>query len=169
MEVVKTKLEGVLLIKPVLYKDQRGSNVSIYNEKEYAEVGIPVKFVEDKVTTSTRNVLRGIHGDPGTWKLVSCLYGEIYFVVVNCDESSKEFGAWESFSLSGENKWQVLVPPIYGNGHLVLSDQAAFHYKWSAYYNYEKQFSYRYNDPRFKIPWPVKEPILSDRDAGRGK
>jgi dTDP-4-dehydrorhamnose 3,5-epimerase len=138
----------------------------LYNEKDYTTAGVPVRFIEDKVTTSFKDVVRGIHGDPGTYKLITCLHGEIYFVVVNCDESSKEFGKWQSFSLTGENRLQVLVPPIYGNGHLVLSDEAVFHYKWSAYYNYEKQFSYRYNDPRFAIPWPVATPILSDRDAG---
>lgn len=169
MEVSKTELEGVLLIKPDLYKDKRGNNMSVHNEKDYAAAGIPVHFVEDKVTMSVKNVLRGIHGDPGTYKLITCLHGEIYFVVMNCDETSKEFGKWQSFSLTGENRLQVLVPPIYGNGHLVLSDEAVFYYKWSAYYNYEKQFSYRYNDPRWNIPWPVKNPILSDRDAGLGK
>ena len=165
MEVLKTTLEGVLLIKPEIHKDHRGSNVSIYNEKDYADAGIAVKFVEDKVTTSVRNVLRGIHGDPGTYKLISCLQGEVYLVVVNCDQSSSSFGKWEAFTLSAENRLQVLVPPHYGNGHLVLSDHAVFHYKWSEYYHPEKQFRYRYDDQRFRIYWPVEKPILSSRDA----
>ena len=166
MEIKKTKLEGVLLVIPDIHEDFRGSNVSIYNEKEYAANGIPVHFVEDKISTSFRNVLRGIHGDPDTWKIISCLYGTVYLAVVNCDEESKEFGKWESFVLSDANRFQVLVPPKYGNGHLVLSDRVVFHYKWSAYYNYERQFSYRYDDPRFKVWWPIKNPILSQHDEG---
>lgn len=165
MEVMKTKLDGVLLVKPDIYKDFRGSNVSIWNDADYATNGIPVKFVEDKISTSLKNVLRGIHGDPGTWKLITCLEGSIYLVVVNCDETSKDFGKWESFTLKDEERLQVLVPPMYGNAHLVLSDHAVFHYKWSKYYHPEKQFRYHYKDPRFNIPWPVSDPILSPRDA----
>lgn len=164
MEIIKTKLEGVLVLKPHIYEDFRGMNISIYNEQEYAAAGISVHFVEDKVSTSFKNVLRGIHGDPDTWKLISCMEGSVYLAVVNCDESSKEFGTWECFTLTGENRLQVLVPPIYGNAHLVLSDKSVFHYKWSEYYHPEKQFRYRYDDPRFGIWWPIKNPILAQRD-----
>lgn len=164
MEVSKTKLDGVLLVKPEIYKDPRGSNVSIYNDKDYAAAGIPIKFVEDKISVSVKNVLRGIHGDPGTWKLISCLHGEIYFVVVDCEPKSKHFGKWESFTLTDKDLWQVLVPPMYGNAHLVLSDRAVFHYKWSEYYHPKEQFRYRYDDPRFNITWPNRNFILSERD-----
>jgi len=166
MKVEKTTLDGVLVVTPEIYEDFRGANMSIYNEGEYVRAGIDIKFVEDKVTTSWRNVLRGIHGDPGTWKFVACLYGEIHFVVVNCDESDPAaFGKWEAFRLSRSNRRQVLVPPIYGNAHLVMSEFAVFHYKWSEYYHPEAQFSYRFDDPRFKIPWPTAGPYLSERDA----
>lgn len=164
MEISKTSLPGVLLVKPDIYSDFRGTNVSIYNEQDYAAKGIPVKFVEDKISTSSKNVLRGIHGDPGTYKLITCLYGSVYLAVVNCDENSKDFGKWEAFTLKDAERLQVLVPPMYGNGHLVLSDYAVFHYKWSEYYHPEKQFRYRYDDPRFNIPWPVEKPVLSKRD-----
>ena len=165
MKVERTSLDGVLIVQPQIYVDPRGYNLSIYNDLEYPRAGIDVKFVEDKISTSIKGVLRGIHGDPGTWKLVSCLYGEICFVVVNCDAASKDFGRWEAFRLTGHNLKQVLVPPAYGNAHLVLSDYAVFHYKWSDYYHPEVQFSYRFDDPRFKIRWPVENPILSQRDA----
>ena len=166
MEILPTTLGKVLLIKPDIHEDFRGSNVSLYNEKEYAEKGVQVHFVEDKISTSFKHVLRGIHGDPDTWKLISCVYGKVYLVVVNCDKESKEFGKWQSFVLSAENRLQVLVPPNFGNGHLVLSETAVFHYKWSAYYDFSKQFSYRYNDPQFKVWWPIKNPILSQHDEG---
>jgi len=109
-------------------------------------------------------VLRGIHGDAETWKLISCLHGRFYLVVVNCDQESKDFGKWQSFVLSEHNRHQVLVPPKFGNGHLVLSDVTIFHYKQSTYYHPEGQFTYVWNDPRLKLWWPAKSPIVSMRD-----
>ena len=165
MEVSKTKLDGILLIKPpTIFKDFRGTYVEIYNEKLYTEAGIKVKFVQDDISVSLRNVLRGIHGDPETWKLISCLYGEFYLVVVNWDDASPQLGQWESFVLSEQNRLQVLVPPRFGNGHLVLSEMAIFHYKQSTYYNRATQFTILWNDPRLNISWPVKTPIVSKRD-----
>ena len=167
MEVLKTKLDGVLLIKPpTICEDSRGTYVETYNEKLYTEAGINVKFVQDDISVSSRNVLRGIHGDSETWKLVSCLYGEFYLVVVNWDNASPQLGKWESFVLSDQNRLQVLVPPKFGNGHLVLSELAIFHYKQSTYYNRSRQFTLLWNDPKLDIRWPVNNPILSRRDGG---
>ena len=165
MKFEKTKLDGVILLKPDIYEDFRGINMEIYNDNVFREHGINVTFVQDNISVSSKGVLRGIHGDNHTWKLLSCLKGRIYFVVVNCDEQSKHFGVWESFILSDENRYQVLVPPRYGNAHLVLSDHVTFHYKISAYYNLVEQFTYRWDDERFKIWWPMKSPLLSYRDA----
>ena len=164
IEVAKTNLEGVLLIKPSVFEDHRGQYVETYNEELYRKNGIGVKFVQDDISISTRNVLKGIHGDAETWKLVCCPHGKFYLVVVNCDTSSKNFGQWQSFVLSDANRLQVLVPPKYGNGHLILSDLAIFHYKQSTYYNPTGQFTYRWDDPKFNIWWPIKDPILSRRD-----
>jgi dTDP-4-dehydrorhamnose 3,5-epimerase len=110
--------------------------------------------------------LRGIHGDQKTWKLISCLYGKFYLVVINWDETSPQYRQWESFVLSDHNHLQVLVPPKFGNGHLVLSDKAIFHYKQSTSYNQGNQFTILWNDPGLNIWWPVKTPILSQRDDG---
>jgi dTDP-4-dehydrorhamnose 3,5-epimerase len=164
MIVEKTKLDGVLLIKPHVFEDHRGQYVETYNEDRYRRNGIDIKFIQDDISVSTRHVLRGIHGDSETWKLISCLYGKFYFVVVNCDTQSKDFGKWESFTLSEINRYQVLVPPKHGNGHLVLSDQTIFHYKQSTYYDPKGQFTYKWNDPKLNIWWPVKNPVLSMRD-----
>ena len=109
-------------------------------------------------------MLRGIHGDTVTWKLVSCLYGKIYLLAVNYDETSPEFGKWTSFTLSDQTRQQVLIPPKFGNGHLVLSDKAVFHYKLSSYYDGASQFSIAFDDPRFDFWWPVKNPLRSRRD-----
>jgi len=167
MEVKKTKLDGVLQIKPpTIFEDFRGVYVETYNDKLYKEAGIDVKFVQDDISVSSQNVLRGIHGDSETWKLVSCLYGEFYLVVVNWDDSSPQYGQWESFTLSDKNHFQVLVPPRFGNGHVVLSETAIFHYKQNTYYNRSGQFTIRWNDPRLNIKWPVGNPILSKRDQG---
>ena len=164
MQISKTKIEGVLLLTPEAFEDHRGYYLETYNEKLYRDHGITVKFVQDDVSVSSRHVLRGIHGDAETWKLVTCLYGKFYLVVVNCDRDSKEFGKWQSFVLSDANHWQVLIPPKHGNGHVVLSEQAIFHYKQSTYYNPKGQFTYKWNDPQLKLWWPVKDPILSPRD-----
>lgn len=161
MIVSKTTLAGVLKITTDIFEDHRGQYMEIYDKSTYEAMGIDIKFVQDDASISTKGVLRGIHGDNETWKLVSCLLGKIYLVVVDCD---KEFGKWESFVLTESNGLQVLVPPNHGLAHLVLSDKAVFHYKQSTYYDRENQFTYKWNDPRFNIWWPVKEPILSKRD-----
>lgn len=167
MKINITELDGVWVITPpTISEDFRGSYVETYNEKMYAEAGIVIKFVQDDISISSQNVLRGIHGDDETWKLISCMYGKIYAVVVNCKDNSEDFGRWNSFVLSDKNNLQVLVPPKHGVAHLVMSKKAIFHYKQSTYYNFGKQFTYRFDDPRFQIWWPVKNPILSERDEG---
>jgi len=164
MEILKTDLKGVLEIKPDVFEDFRGEYIETYNEAAYKENGIGVKFIQDDISVSTRNVLRGIHGDNETWKLISCLHGRFYLVVVNCDKQSADFGKWRSFILSDKNRLQILVPPKYGNAHLVLSETTIFHYKQSTYYDRSKQFTYKWDDPELNIWWPIKNPILSQRD-----
>jgi dTDP-4-dehydrorhamnose 3,5-epimerase len=164
IEIIKTKLEGVLLIKPSVFEDHRGFYLEIYNAKLYREHGIDVNFVEDDISVSGQHVLRGIHGDSETWKLISCLQGRFYLVVVNCETNSPHFGQWESFVLSEYNRHQVLVPPKFGNGHLVLSERAIFHYKQSAFYHPAGQFTYTWNDPTLNLWWPIRSPIVSMRD-----
>jgi len=167
LEVTKGKLDGVLVVKPpTIFRDFRGTYVETYNEELYNRAGINIKFVQDDISVSSKNVLRGIHGDGETWKFVSCLYGEFYLVVVNWDKASPQYGQWESFTLSDRNRLQVLVPPKFGNGHLVLSDLAIFHYKQSTYYNRAGQFTILWNDPKLNIKWPVANPITSKRDSG---
>jgi dTDP-4-dehydrorhamnose 3,5-epimerase len=164
-KVTNSQLAGVKLIQPDIFEDFRGQYVEIYNTEEYHRYGIDIPFVQDDISVSARNVLRGIHGDFETYKLVSCLHGKFYLVVVNCDRESPEFGKWEGFTLSDCNRHQVLIPPKHGNGHVVLSDQAIFHYKQSTYYNPKGQFTFRWNDPELGIWWPIAEPILSRRDS----
>ena len=167
LEVSKTSLEGVLSILPSTnFEDFRGSYVEIYNEKLFKYAGLTQNFIQDDISTSYSNVLRGIHGDSKTWKLVSCLKGSFYLVVVNNDSSSAEFGKWEGFTLSDVNRIQILIPPKFGNGHLVLSESVIFHYKQTTDYDREGQFTLMWNDPKLNIWWPTSNPILSRRDSG---
>ncbi len=164
IKVQQTKLEGVRLIQLESFEDHRGEYIETYNKAIYRDSGININFIQDDYSISVRNVLRGLHGDTETWKLITCPYGKIYVVVVNCLEGSEEFGRWEAFVLSDRNHQQVLIPPNFGNGHLVLSDVAIFAYKQTSYYHPSGQFSYKWNDPRFNIWWPISNPILSKRD-----
>lgn len=168
MKIENTLLDGVKLLKLQPFEDFRGEYVEIYNEETYTANGIDVHFVQDDISMSSRHVLRGIHGDAETWKLVSCLYGSFYLVVINNDASSSQYRKWQGFTLSQANRCQVLIPPKFGNGHVVLSDSAIFHYKQNTYYNPGGQFTIVWNDPSYGIWWPIKNPIISRRDeAGR--
>ena len=170
IKVSKTKLDNILTFQLEPSEDHRGSYAQLYHKADYIEIikkelGKEVEFVEDDFVVSSKNVLRGIHGDDRTWKLVTCLSGRFYIVVVDCNEESPNFGKWESFVLTKENGKQVLVAPKHGLAYVVLSDKAVFHYKQSCYYQgMKKQFTYRYDDPKFKIWWPIKNPIISQRD-----
>ncbi len=167
MKVSKTALDGVLLIEPPTnFEDFRGEYVEIYNDRLYRESGIHQDFVQDDISVSSKHVLRGIHGDATTTKLVSCLLGKFYLVVVNWDASSPQYRQWTAFTLSDKNRLQVLIPAKFGNGHLVMSETAMFHYKQTTEYNRSGQFTVLWNDPAINIWWPVSNPLLSRRDSG---
>lgn len=165
LRVEATKLKGVYLVKPFVHEDIRGNFYETYNKKEYIDAGLIAKFIQDDISKSVKGVLKGMHGDNSTYKLVQCAYGSVYAVILNCDESSSDFGKWQSFILSDENKYQLYIPPMYGNGYYVLSDVAVYTYKQSTYYGEYKQFTYKWNDERFGIEWPAKASIISGRDA----
>ena len=167
LQISSCRLEGVRLVTPpTIFDDFRGTYVETFNEDLYRQAGIDMPFVQDDISVSGRHVLRGIHGDQKTWKLVSCLWGKFYLVVVNWDPTSPQYQQWESFTLSDRNRQQVLIPPKFGNAHLVLSEQAIFHYKQTTNYNREGQFTIPWDDPTLKIWWPIKQPIVSQRDEG---
>jgi len=165
----------VLLIHLDPFEDHRGHFVELYNRQAFFDdvwqrqpydMHIPIGFAEDDISVSKKNVLRGIHSDSKAWKLLTCLHGTLHLVIVNCDTESESFGKWESFTLPGNSFIQVLVPPKHGVAQMVLSEIAILHYKQrqSEYYSLERQSTYRFDDPRFGIPWPVRNPILSRRD-----
>ena len=165
IKIKKTKLNGVLEITPSTnFLDFRGKYIEIYNKEYFFGKGIKINFIQDDISVSNKNVLRGIHGDENTWKLISCLYGSFYLVVVNNNKSSSQYKKWIAFTLSDNDNKQILIPPKFGNGHLVLSEKAIFHYKQNTMYNRKKQFTIKWNDPSLNIFWPTNDPITSLRD-----
>ena len=164
IQVKNTEIEGLKVVMPIVYEDFRGTNFESYNKFTYHHDGITQSFLVDSISTSRKHVLRGIHGDDKTTKLVSCLYGSIYVVVLDRRPGSDTYNEWLSFNLSDRNKHQLLIPPGCGNGHLVMSDECVFSYKLDQYYDRKSQFTIKWNDPTFEIFWPVKHPILSERD-----
>jgi dTDP-4-dehydrorhamnose 3,5-epimerase len=168
--VKKTELDGVLLITPPTnFEDFRGEYVEIYNRELYRAAGITDDFVQDDISVSSRHVLRGIHGDASTAKMVSCLYGKFYLLVINNDPQSGQYRKWTSFTLSDKNRLQVYIPPKFGNGHVVMSETAMFHYKQTTEYNRAGQFTLLWDDPALGLWWPVENPIISRRDLGVGR
>jgi dTDP-4-dehydrorhamnose 3,5-epimerase len=152
-------LTDVKILETDSFKDNRGELWTVWNNNEFTP---KLNFNHDKVAVSKKHVLRGIHGDNKSWKLITCLSGEIFLVVV--DPKSLEH---ISITLSQNNKLSVLVPPGLGNGHLVISDEAVFFYKWAYegdYPDVDDQFSLKWDDPKLNISWPVSSPILSYRD-----
>jgi dTDP-4-dehydrorhamnose 3,5-epimerase len=144
------------------FEDYRGELYTLFKQEEHELV-----FNHDKVSVSRQNVLRGLHGDSKSWKLITCLAGEIYLVVVDNRPESDTYLAWDSIIITGKNKTQVLVPPMFANGHLILSSEAVFFYKWSypgEYPDVKDQFSLNWKDPKINVYWPIDNPILSKRD-----
>ncbi len=156
------KVNDITVIEPDVYTDYRGDLWTLWKEGDHG-----LNFNHDKVSTSRKHVLRGIHGDHKSHKLITCLYGEMYFVVVDNRMDSSTMGQWDSIILDDKRRKQVLIPPGVGNGFLVLSDKSVFHYKWSyigEYPDVEEQFTIKWNDPALNINWPIKNPILQPRD-----
>ena len=157
-------INGVRIIIPEVFTDYRGDLWTTWKKDEFK---YDIEFNHDKVSTSRKNVLRGIHGDFKSWKLVTCLYGDIYFVMVDNRQSSDTYMRWHSTTLNDKNRRQVLLPPGVGNGFLVMSDYCVFSYKWSyegKYPDVEDQFSLKWDDPKIGINWPIDNPILQLRD-----
>lgn len=146
------------------FEDHRGKLFTIWMQSETPTL----LFNHDKIAISKKNVIRGLHTDK-SWKLISCVYGKIQLVVVNFDKNSDEYLNYSSYILDSEDKIikSILVPPGFLNGHLILSDEAAFHYKWSyegAYPDVDQQKSVNPLDPKINILWLSDNPILSERD-----
>jgi len=161
-------LPEVIIFEPEVYWDNRGNIFTSFHEDIYKKyLSIDIKFKHDKFAYNIYNVLRGLHGDNKTWKLVSCIYGRIYEVVVDMREKSLNYLKWDAFELSSKNYSQILIPPGFVNGYYVQSEEAVFHYKLAyegEYIDAGEQITIKWNDPRINIKWPCTEPILQSRD-----
>ena len=162
------KLKNTYEITPSFTNDARGYIYTSYINN-YLKKIIPnnLTFKHDKFSYSTKNVLRGLHCDKKSWKLVTCVYGEVFQVVVNFDKNSDAYLQHKTFRLSNVNKKILLLPPNYLNGFYVLSKEAVYHYKLAYKGNYidsKNQITAKWDDHKFNINWPTKKPILSQRD-----
>ena len=162
-------LKGVFIIKPSVFKDKRGRIWTSYIQKNMNQL-LPddLHFRHDKFTFSDIKVLRGIHSDKKSWKLVTCVQGEVFQVVVDCRKNSKTLNQYESFILNGKSPQCIFLPPMVGNAFYVTSDSALYHYKLAykgEYLDANDQFTWKWNDSRFNINWPSTDPVLSERDS----
>jgi dTDP-4-dehydrorhamnose 3,5-epimerase len=166
MRVIETELPGLRIVEPRVHRDDRGFFVESYHGPRYAELGIPDAFVQDNHSRSVRGTLRGLHAQfpRAQAKLVRVIEGEIYDVAVDARRGSPTYGRFIATRLSAENFRQLYVPPGFVHGFCVTSEAAQVEYKCSEVYHPEDEFSVLWNDPEIGIPWPVEDPILSERD-----
>lgn len=166
MEVIETRLPGVLVVEPKVFGDERGFFMETWNEDRYREAGLPHEFVQDNLSFSQHGVLRGLHfQNPNQQgKLVYVLHGEVFDVAIDIRKGSPTFGEWVSCTLSSENKRQFYVPEGFAHGFVVTSEAALFAYKCTDKYNGEAEGSILWNDPEIGIEWPLEEPTLSEKD-----
>lgn len=171
-EFEKLEIDGVVLVKPKLFGDNRGFFMESYKKSDFVKNVIDVEFVQDNHSKSLKGVLRGLHyqAKPRTQaKLVRCIKGKIFDVVVDLRKDSKTFGKWLKVELSEENANMLFVPEGFAHGFVVLSDEAELLYKTNTEYSVEHDRGLLYNDEEIGIDWGVEFPILSDKDKVQPK
>jgi dTDP-4-dehydrorhamnose 3,5-epimerase len=170
MEITKTPIEDLLIIKPRVFDDARGFFFESYSEKIFFDNGIQVKFCQDNQSRSSYGVVRGLHyqlSPHSQTKLVSVVQGAVWDVAVDLRRESPTFGQWYGVELTGENHLQFLIPKGFAHGFSVLSDIAVFAYKCDDFYHPELERGIMYNDPALNIDWkiPAEKAIISDKDT----
>ena len=167
LKFIETKIPGVIIIEPVVFNDSRGYFLETYHYNKYTENGLKVSFVQDNHSHSVKGTLRGLHYqlNHAQGKLLYTVKGEIFDVAVDIRKSSPTFGKWVGAVLSGENKRQLYVPPGFAHGFCVLSEEADVTYKCTDFYAPDDEYGIIWNDPDIGIDWPVKDPVLSDKDC----
>ena len=169
MKVTTCEISGLLILEPKVFTDNRGFFLEIFNQTRYREAGLRADFVQDNLSFSGRGTLRGLHfQNPNSQrKLLQVLQGEVFDVAVDIRRSSPTFGRWHALVLSGHNKQQFYIPHGFAHGFVVLSEAALFHYKCTKFYSPKDELSIRWDDPDIGIEWPVKAPVVSEKD-GKG-
>lgn len=166
MQIETTDIPGVIVIKPKVFRDERGFFLESYNRKVFAEAGIPDGFVQDNHSKSSRGVVRGLHFQVRypQGKLVRALQGKVLDVVADIRRESPTYGKWISVELNDEQLNQIWVPPGLAHGFSVISETAEIAYKTTDYYHPEDESGIRWNDPDLNIDWGIDDPILSEKD-----
>ena len=161
-----TNLEGVRIFYPEVFEDDRGFFKETYSRNKYRELGLTDDFVQDSVSFSSRNVIRGLHGDPEMSKLIQVLRGRVFDAIVDLRRSSPTFRKWQGFYLSEHNHMQVYVPKGCFHGFLALTDDVVFSYKHGAHHDPNREIGILWNEPTLAVAWPlVGEPRLSPKDG----
>ena len=166
MEIIPTGLEGLVIIEPQVFEDERGYLLEMHRQNDCRATGSDCVFVQDNLSFSRKRVLRGLHfqrNHPQA-KIVQAVAGEIFDVAVDLRPGSSTFGKWSGVSLSGENKRQLFIPEDFAHGFCVLSESACVIYKCSDYYRPDDESGIIWSDPDINVAWPLKEPIISAKD-----
>ncbi len=167
IEVTKTPLSGVVIVKNRIFGDARGFFMETYHQEHFEQAGLPSNFVQDNHSRSSQGVLRGLHYQYPQWqgKLVRVLSGAIYDVAVDIRPDSPTFGQWFGLELNDENRLQLYIPPGFAHGFSTLSEIADVSYKCTALYKPEDEVGIAWDDPDIGIDWRVRSPIVSDKDS----
>ena len=168
LQVIKTGIEGLVIIEPQVFGDHRGFFMESWNRQVMEKLGLNYDFVQDNHSSSTvKGTLRGIHfqyGDAAQAKLVRCVRGAVLDVAVDLRKDSPTYTQWYAVELSESNHKQFLIPRGFGHGFLTLTDHVEFMYKADNYYNPKQEGGIRWNDPTINIEWGIEQPILSEKD-----
>lgn len=166
MEVCELKLKGLILLKPKVFRDNRGFFLESYQEAPYAKIGINEKFQQDNHSYSKKGCVRGMHFQtyPGQAKLIRVAIGKVFDVAVDMRPGSPTFGQWEGVILDDQNHHQLFIPVGFGHGFCVLSDDAHVMYKVTSPYDPKTEKGFRWDDPQVNIQWPINNPTVSERD-----
>lgn len=166
MNFLETPLPGVILIEPRVFRDERGFFLETYHQQKFRGGGVNAHFVQDNHSRSTRDTLRGLHlqRTKQQGKLIRVIEGAIFDVAVDVRRGSRHFARWFGIELSAENLRQLYIPPGFAHGFAVVSDSAQVEYKCTEFYAPDDELTIAWDDPQIGIEWPLKEPLLSNKD-----
>lgn len=166
-EFINLELKGLVLVKPTIFKDERGFFIETYKRGDFEKAGIKEEFVQDNHSRSSRGVLRGLHfqrAPNAQGKLVRCFRGRIFDAAADIRKDSATFGRWAGFELNEDNSWMLYIPPGFAHGFLVLSGAAEIIYKCTREYSPADDSGIRWSDPQLAVAWGIKDPVLSEKD-----
>ena len=171
MKIIKTPLEGLLVIKPIIFGDDRGYFFESWSKESFSKVGLDLDFVQDNQSLSSKGVLRGLHFQNPPYaqgKLVRVIKGAVLDVTVDIRKDSPTYGQHFSVELSEENKTILWIPPGFAHGFLTMEDNTIFTYKCTGAYNKDSEEALLWNDEELNINWKIKDPLVSEKDLAAG-